>query len=81
MMLHAAPHLVRRAVARRLPPAWIDWQAALKRGHPTFRSMHPSGRGYFGSPAHARAATGRRAMRLRARLIAAALITDLNRRR
>ena len=79
MMLHAAPHLVRRAVARRLPPAWIDWQAALRRRGATFRSMHPAGRGYFGSPAHGRAATGRRAMALRGRLIAAALVAALKR--
>ena len=81
MMLHAAPQLVRRAIARRLPPAWIDWQTALKGRRTTFRSMHPTGRGYFGSPAHARAATGRRAMQLRGRLIAAALIADLKKRR
>lgn len=81
MMLHAAPHLVRRAVARGLPPAWIDWQAALKRRGVTFRSMHPTGRGYFGSPSHARAATGRRAMALRGRLIAAALVTALKKTR
>ena len=80
MMLAAAPKLVRRDLARRLPPAWVDWRAALARGH-TFRAMNPRGRGYFGSPAHARAATGRRAMRLRARLIAEALCAALARGR
>ncbi len=78
MMLDAAPHLVRRAVARRLPPAWVDWQAALKRGTRTFRAMHPKGRGYFGSPAAGRAETGRRAMALRGRLIAAELVKALS---
>jgi creatinine amidohydrolase len=79
MMLDVAPRLVRRAVARRLPPAWVDWRAGLKRGA-TFRGMHPGGRGYFGSPAAARADTGRRAMALRARLIAAELAAALRRR-
>jgi creatinine amidohydrolase len=81
MMLEAAPHLVRRAIARRLPPAWVDWQAALARGTRTFRAMDPNGRGYFGSPAAARAATGRRAMALRARLIADELLAGLQRSR
>jgi hypothetical protein len=39
--------------------------------------MHPRGRGYFGSPAHARRETGRRAMALRARLIARDLLAAL----
>ena len=75
-MLAVRPDLVRRALARRLPPAWVDWRARLTRGS-TFRQMHPRGRGYFGSPAAARAATGRRALRLRGRLIAAELIAAL----
>jgi len=78
MMLDAAPHLVRRAAARRLPPAWVDWRAGLKRGA-TFRAMNPKGAGYFGSPAEARASTGRRVMALRARLIAAETIGALRR--
>jgi creatinine amidohydrolase len=77
MMLDAAPHLVRRADARRLPPAWVDWRTALAHGPTTFRKMAPHGRGYFGSPADARAATGRRAMTLRARLIAAETLRAL----
>jgi len=79
MMLAAAPRLVRRAIARRLEPAWVDWRAGLRRGA-TFRAMHPGGAGYFGSPAEARAATGRRAMALRARLIAADLLRALRAR-
>jgi hypothetical protein len=77
MMLDAAPHLVRRAAARGLRPVWVDWRAALARGTTTFRTMAPRGRGYFGSPAEARASTGRQAMALRARLIAAELISAL----
>ena len=79
MMLDAAPRLVRRDIARRLRPLWVDWRAALAKGPTTFRAMAPRGRGYFGSPAQARAATGRTAMALRARLIAAELIGALSR--
>ena len=60
MMLAAAPSSVRRSVAHRLPPAWVDWSAALARGARTFEAMHPEGRGYFGWPAAARASTGTR---------------------
>ena len=42
--------------------------------------MDPEGRGYFGSPALAKAETGRRAMALRARLIAAEILPGLRRR-
>jgi creatinine amidohydrolase len=77
MMLAVAPALVRRAIARRLPPAWVDWARALAGGARTFERMAPGGRGYFGWPAAARAATGRRALALRGRLIAAALLADL----
>jgi hypothetical protein len=59
----------------------VDWQAALGRGTRTFRAMHPTGRGYFGSPAMGRAETGRRAMSLRGRLIAAELLAALGPRR
>lgn len=76
MMLAVRPDLVRREVARRLRPEWIDWRARLTRGT-TFRRMHPRGRGYFGAPGAARAATGRAALRLRGRLIAAELIAAL----
>ena len=77
MMLDTAPHLVRKAIARNLPPTWVDWRAAL-RARKTFRGMDPRGAGYFGSPAAARATTGRRAMTLRARLIAAELLRALD---
>lgn len=76
VMLAIRPDLVRRAVARRLAPAWVDWRARLTPGT-TFRRIHPAGRGYFGAPAVARAATGRQALRLRGRLIAAELLTAL----
>jgi creatinine amidohydrolase len=76
MMLAERPDLVRRTLARRLPAAWVDWRARLTRGT-TFRRMHPRGRGYFGSPAAGRAATGREALRLRGRLIGAELIAAL----
>jgi creatinine amidohydrolase len=79
MMLAVAPALVRRAAARRLRPVWVDWAAALRAGAQTFERMAPGGRGYFGWPAAARAATGRRAMALRGRLIARVLLEDLAR--
>jgi creatinine amidohydrolase len=78
MMLSVAPRLVRRRVARRLAPAWTDWAAALARGVRRFERMQPRGRGYFGWPAVGRAATGRRVMALRGRLIAADLLADLD---
>lgn len=77
VMLSVAPRLVRRGVARRLPPARVDFRAALGRGVTRFRDMAPRGQGYFGSPAVARAETGRRIMALRARLIAADLLAAL----
>ncbi|MBI2015333.1 MAG: creatininase family protein [Candidatus Rokubacteria bacterium] len=77
MVLAARPALVRRGPAGRLPPAWVDWRSALAAGPTTFRKMNPRGRGYFGWPAMARAATGRRAMALRATLIARELIARL----
>jgi creatinine amidohydrolase/Fe(II)-dependent formamide hydrolase-like protein len=79
MMLATRPRLVRRATARRLPPAWVDYRAALRRGARRFRDIAPRTRGYFGWPAAARAATGRRAMALRGRLFAAAILAALGR--
>ena len=76
VMLSVAPRLVRRDVARRLPPVRVDFRAALRRGVKNFREMHP-GNGYFGSPAVAGAETGRRIMALRARLIARDLLRAL----
>ena len=81
LVLAVAPRLVRRRLARRLPPAWLDWAAALAGGARSFERMQPGGRGYFGWPAAARAATGRRALALRGRLIAAALLDELGRPR
>lgn len=80
VVLSVRPELVRRAIARRLPPAWVDFRGALARGVKSFRAMNPAGRGYFGSPAVARAVTGRKAMALRARLIARELIPALRSR-
>jgi creatinine amidohydrolase/Fe(II)-dependent formamide hydrolase-like protein len=77
MMLAVQPKLVRRAVARKLPPAWVDVKRALASGPTTFKRMNPRGRGYFGWPAAARAQTGRAALRLRARLISRELISAL----
>ena len=77
MMLAVRPKLVRRALARTLPPAWVDVKRALASGPTTFRKMNPRGRGYFGWPAAARAETGRAALRLRARLISRELISEL----
>src|SRR5439155_1251922 len=76
MMLAVAPALVRRATVRRLPPAWVDWAGALARGARSFERMARGGRGYFGWPAVARAATGRRAMALRGRLDLRAVAHD-----
>ncbi|HZV96268.1 MAG TPA: creatininase family protein [Candidatus Nitrosocosmicus sp.] len=70
MVLDARPSLVRRTIARRLPPRWVDFRAALARGARRFEQMDPGGRGYFGWPAAARAGTARRVMALRARLMA-----------
>jgi creatinine amidohydrolase len=77
MMLAVAPRMVKRKIARRLRPAWVDFAAALTKGIRSFEEMAPGGSGYFGSPAAARADTGRKAMRLRARLMAAELIPAL----
>jgi creatinine amidohydrolase len=78
VMLSVAPGLVRRDVARKLKPARVDVRAALRRGVRSFRQMHPGGAGYFGSPAVARAETGRRIMALRARLMAAETLRSLD---
>jgi creatinine amidohydrolase len=79
VMLSVAPGLVRRGVARRLPPVRVDFAGALRRGAKNFRAIQ-AGEGYFGSPAVARADTGRRIMALRARLIAADLLRALDAR-
>jgi creatinine amidohydrolase len=79
LMLATRPALVRRALARRLPAAWVDFRAALAAGARRFEQIDPGGQGYFGWPRVARAATARRAMALRARLIARELIAELRR--
>ncbi len=81
VVLSLRPELVQRGITRRLPPAWVDFRAALARGVRSFRVMNPGGRGYFGSPAVARASTGRKAMALRARLIARELLPALRPKR
>jgi creatinine amidohydrolase len=78
-MLATRPELVRRAVARRLPPAWVDFRAALAAGARRFEAIDPGGQGYFGWPRAARAVTARRALALRARLIARELLAALRR--
>ena len=74
LVLALRPDLVRRGLLRQLPPAWVDFRARLDRGARTFRQLAPGTRGYFGWPAAARAETADRAMRLRGRLIAAAVL-------
>ena len=74
LVLAKRPDPVRRAVARRLPPVWIDFQRALKRGARRFEQIAPGGLGYFGWPAAARATTANRALKLRGRLIARELL-------
>jgi creatinine amidohydrolase len=76
LVLAVRPRLVRARLARRLPPHWIDVRAALAAGQ-TFGEMDASGRGYFGWPAVARALTGRRALTLRARLLARVVLAGL----
>ncbi len=79
LVLARRPDLVRRHIARRLQPAWVDFRAALARGARRFEEIAP-GDGYFGWPAAARATTAERAMRLRAELIARALLAELGQR-
>jgi hypothetical protein len=79
-MLAVDRRLVRVGLARRLPPAWVDFRGALARGARNFRRLGPGGAGYFGWPAAARARTGRAAMALRGKLIAAELVRALENR-
>jgi creatinine amidohydrolase len=74
MVLAARPELVRRALARRLPPAWVDFRARLASGARRFRDIDGRTQGYFGWPAAARRETALRVMRLRGRLIATHVI-------
>jgi creatinine amidohydrolase len=57
MMLAVAPALVRRALARRLPPVWTDWAAALARGVRRFERMQADRR-RLARGSRARAGTG-----------------------
>jgi len=81
LMLARRPDLVRRSLAKRLPPAWVDFRGALARGARRFEDIAPGGAGYFGWPAAARARTAERVMRLRGELIARALLAELGRPR
>ena len=77
VVLATRPTLVKRRVAKRLRPVWVDFRAALAHGARNFRELAPSSEGYFGAPALARAATGRSVMALRARLMARDIIAAL----
>lgn len=77
LVMARRPELVRHAIARRLPPSWVDFGGALARGARRFEQIAPGGLGYFGWPAAARATTARRAMKLRGRLIARELLGAL----
>ena len=79
LVLARRPDLVRRAVARRLPPVWVDFRAALRKGARRFEQIAPGGAGYFGWPAAARAETAKRALALRGRLMAGDIIRTLGR--
>jgi creatinine amidohydrolase len=83
VVLSRAPSLVRRGIARRLPPVWLDFRARLTAGARRFREIdrRANALGYFGSPAAARAETGNKIMALRGRLIARELIAALDGRR
>ena len=70
LVLARRPELARRGLIKRLPPVWVDWGAALRRGARTFEEIAPGGLGYFGWPAAARAVTARRTLRLRGALMA-----------
>ena len=77
LVLARRPDLVRWAVARRLPPVWVDFRAALRKGARRFEQIAPGGSGYFGWPAAARAVTAKRAVALRGRLMAREIIRAL----
>jgi hypothetical protein len=74
LVMAKRPDLVRRALARRLPPVWVDFRSALEKGARRFEEIAPGGLGYFGWPAAARASTANRALKLRGRLIALQLL-------
>ncbi|HXJ79931.1 MAG TPA: creatininase family protein [Candidatus Methylomirabilis sp.] len=78
LMLSVRPQLVRRALARTLPPAWVDFRTRLNQGARRFREIDRKTRGYFGWPAAARAETAARVLRVRSRLIAAEVLRALS---
>ena len=43
LVLARRPELVRRAVARRLPPVWVDFRTALRKGARRFEQIAPGG--------------------------------------
>jgi hypothetical protein len=55
----------------------VDFRAALRQGARRFEEIAPGGLGYFGWPAAARAATAKRALALRGRLMAGEIIRAL----
>jgi creatinine amidohydrolase/Fe(II)-dependent formamide hydrolase-like protein len=77
LVLARRPGLVRRRLARRLPPVWVDFRAALRKGARRFEQIAPGGAGYFGWPAAARAVTAKRALALRGKLMAREIIRAL----
>jgi creatinine amidohydrolase/Fe(II)-dependent formamide hydrolase-like protein len=77
LVLARRPGLVRRRLARRLPPVWVDFRAALRKGARRFEQIAPGGAGYFGWPAAARAVTAKRALALRGKLMAGEIIRAL----
>jgi creatinine amidohydrolase len=74
LVMAKRPDLVRRVLARSLPPVWVDFRSALQKGARRFEEIAPGGLGYFGWPAAARASTANRALKLRGRLIAHQLL-------
>jgi creatinine amidohydrolase/Fe(II)-dependent formamide hydrolase-like protein len=77
LVLARRPDLVRRRLARRLPPVWVDFRGALRKGARRFEQIVPGEAGYFGWPAAARAVTAKRALALRGKLMAGEIIRAL----
>ncbi len=77
LVLATRPALVRRRLVPGLRPRWVDFRGALARGARRFEDLGAGRPGYFGWPGAARAATGRRALGLRARLFADHLVAEL----
>jgi 4'-phosphopantetheinyl transferase EntD len=55
----------------------VDFRGALRAGARRFEQIAPDSRGYFGWPAAARAVTAKRALALRARLMARQILREL----